>query len=98
MMMLLQWPCSISPSRNHTPGAMIRSVSGVAAEPETNSATNPSVVKSNSSNDRRCVIDPLAHYSTPVFLTGSEQIGRAKCDPEYAGCARRSEEHTSELQ
>src|ERR1035441_8180000 len=39
MITLLQWPCSISPSRNQTPGAMRRMVSGAASERATNRAT-----------------------------------------------------------
>src|SRR5436309_11996651 len=88
MMMLLQCPCSISPSRNQTPGAMIRTVSGVASERATKSATNPSVVNNSSSSERRCFIDPLADYSTPVFVTNAGENAAEQCKAPYVDGSR----------
>ena len=68
MMMLLQWPWSMSPSRNQTPGAMMRTVSGLASDRETNSATKPSVVNSRSSSERRCFMDFPSRTTLHPFL------------------------------
>src|SRR4051812_29649468 len=57
----------MSPSRNHTPGATIFTVSGFASDRETNRAVAPSIAKTpNNSARTRFIHHPLGRYFIPV--------------------------------
>src|ERR1035441_4090204 len=84
MIALLQWPCSISPSRNQTPGAIRRMVSGAASERATNRATPASATNPESKQIRtRHTWHPLSGllYTIPRGVQG---------DSERTNCCRAS--------
>src|SRR4051794_22007614 len=93
MMTLLQWPWSISPSRNQTPGAIRRTVSGLASERETNRAMPARVVNSRTRNGRRRVmgLPPLGILYTRAAARGrmSEAVRRRGDGPPAETVAAR---------
>ena len=103
MMTLLQWPASISPSRNHTPGATRRMTSGLASDRDTKSASPASTAKPNNRMARillitrsfRNTLHPFPTYRevhrVPVKLEFPEEMHACEAAPQGGcrGCRRR---------
>src|SRR5579871_6336380 len=66
----------MSPSRNQTPGAMMRSVSGFASERETSRARPPNAVNASiNTARRRLMTTPYPVYCTPIPQRSVRNLG-----------------------